>query len=170
MPYPNRIIVYLKGPSGGEPAAMNALRFMNPAEKATEAALIRDGLRNIPSGEEVAFSLATTRGISEVTGLMITWPGGCRITVKTLLGEKGNGVSDEIGVLYDNTDVAPPCDIIHCRFNGAGLLTYEDRQGVTVVMDTCKPGVSGLCLTLVPKPACHAAAKFPGGEFPNLEV
>lgn len=172
MSYRSRIIVYLKGPTNGNPAVMNARAFTNPAYMVQESDLTASGsgLRQINRNQEVLFTLATTRGICDAYGLMITWPGGCRITVQTLLGEKGAGVGDEIGVDYDRTGVSPPCDAIYCRFNGAGVLTYEDRQGVTVTMDTCKPGVSGLCLTLVPRLGCTGSATFPGGEFANLTV
>lgn len=168
MPYLNRIVVYLKAADGAEPAKIHALSFKDPNIRATEDAFVADpALKRLKPGEEVAFHLSATKGIADIYGLMIGWPGGCRVTVQTLLGEKGDHISDAIGVGY-KAGVAAPCNFLYCRFNASGVLTCEDRQGVVITMDVGKPGKEGLCLTLVPRSGSSGAATFPQKEFPDL--
>ena len=168
MSYSHRLVIYLKAPSEGRPALMNALAFKNPGQKATEEALLKSAaLRELKVGEEISFVLSVTQGIADVYSLMVGWQGGCRIASDFLLGEKGNNVSDSVGVSYRD-DPADPCKFLYCRFNASGVLTCEDRQGVVITTDVGKPGKDGLCLTLVPRSGSSGAATFPHKEFPDL--
>lgn len=178
MPYLDRIIVYLKGPDLSDPdpdkripALIDAQRFINSPDPASEALFLKSPtLRKVTANKEIAFELATTQGICDTYGLMVAWPRGCRVILNTILGEKGDNLGTTLGVEYKDTGTATACDTIYCRFNSAGVFTFEDRQGITVTMDTCKPALSALCVTLVPRTGSRGVARFPGGEFELPEI
>lgn len=172
--YNDRIVIYLKAPGAGSPALIESKKFNVRGDKSD----VTNFTNKVPvkSGEEVRFLVSAVKtidakqpGVADLYCVMVYWPDGCRIMSHVLLGEKGNNVGDTIGVGYTDTG-APACSRLYCRFNGAGVLTFEDRQGVTMITDVAKPGNVALCLAVVAGAGSIASVTFPDGECTDWSV